>query len=272
MPGWNKDEEPNKCLSAVHVASLVAGFQLAQPMPSNSSGVSMNKNDRVAKPQSVISAGSEYRSPNLHKPKKAPGNARENRVNWTDELIAKLGTATDLEIANIFGTSKSTITKKRLSLGIPPYLDPESTRTKGLYTPDVISSFDKKSDREIAARLGVSKNAVKKTRKRLSIRKQASVIAQNLDALFTPEVISQLGVISDVAIAKQLGCDSETVRSHRVKLGIEPVIKMTTLPSEAYPLLGTMPDKDIAKSFNVGIYAVGNKRRSLGIAAFKAAK
>lgn len=209
---------------------------------------------------------------NQVKAQKAPGNARENRVTWSNELLSRLGTATDLEIANIFGTSKSTITKKRLSLGIPPYKDPDSTRTRGIYTPEVIDTLSNHTDREIAAHLGVSKNAVKKKRKRLSIRKQASVAAQNLDALFTPEVINLLGVISDVEIAKQLGCDSETVRSNRVKRGIEPVIKMTTLPSEAYPLLGTMPDTEIAKTFKVGIYAVGNKRRSLGIPAFKAAK
>lgn len=203
-------------------------------------------------------------------PKKSPGNARENRVEWTAELIASLGTATDLEIAKLFGPSKSTITKKRLSLGIPPYKDPE--RKKGIYTPDVISTFDIESDREISARLDISKNAVKKKRKRLSIRKQASVTVPNLDELFTPEVISQLGVISDVQIAKKLGCDSETVRSRRVKLGIGPITTTATLPSEAYPLLGTIPDKDIAESFNVGITTVGNKRRSLGIPAFKAVK
>ncbi len=232
----------------------------------------MNNTEFEAGVRNGISADAKELNPHQQRPKKAPGNTIENRVNWTDELLAKLGTATDLEIANTFGTSKSTITKKRLALGIPPYEEPTWARGKEIYTAGVISTFDKESDREIAAHLGVSKNAVKKKRKRMGIRKQEGAVTQSLDNLFTPEVISMLGVSSDSAIARLLDCDSETVRAQRVKRGIAPAIRMTKVPSEAYALLGTMPDKEIAKAFNVGIIAVGNKRRSLGIATFKPTK
>ena len=202
------------------------------------------------------------------KTKKAPGNALENRVSWTPDLLADLGTAIDLEIANRYGTTKSTITKKRLALGIPPYKDPNSSRTRGLYTPDVIATFGTDTDRAIAKKLGVSKEAVKKKRQRAGIPQHTGTESQSIDALFTPEVIELLGVLSDCKIADQLGCDSESVRARRVALGIEPVIKITKLPSEAFVLLGTMPDRQIAKKFSVGINAVGNKRRSLGIPKF----
>lgn len=204
--------------------------------------------------------------------KKAPGNFRENRVHWTPELLAELGTAIDLDVANRYGTSKSTITKKRIALGIAPYDDPESTRTRGLYTPAVMATLGTSTDRAIAERLGVSKNAVTKKRQRAAIAHFPDAEPQNLDGLFTPDVINLLGVVSDVKIAVMLECDSESVRARRIALGIAPVVKMTKLPEEAYGLLGTMPDTAIAKKYGVGIYAVGNKRRSLLIPAFKPAE
>lgn len=202
------------------------------------------------------------------KPKKLPGNFIENRVSWTPELLAALGTAIDLDIAKRFGTSKSTITKKRMALGIPPYDDPESTRTRGLYTPEVLASLGTGTDRAIAKRLGVSKEAVKKKRQRSAIPHYPDAAPENLDHLFTPDVIALLGVESDVKIGQMLECDSESVRARRIALGIAPVVVMTKLPEEAYGLLGTMPDTEIAKKYGVGIYAIRGARKKRGVPAF----
>lgn len=202
------------------------------------------------------------------KARKAPGNALENRVSWTPELLAEIGTAIDLDIAKRYGTSKSTVTKKRLALGIPAYKDPASKRTRGLYTPEVVATFGTDSDRTIAKKLGVSKNAVKKKRQRAGITHCEGAAPPNLDGLFTEHVIGLLGVMSDVKIAALLNCDSESVRARRVALGIKPVVTMTKLPEEAYGLLGTMPDTEIAKKYGVGIYTVRNTRSKRGIPAF----
>ena len=204
-----------------------------------------------------------------NKLKKRPGNHAENRVHWTPYKIALLGKAKDAEVAQSIGASKSTVTKKRISLGIPPYNVPKSSWGVSIYAGVSSFSFKNETDQQIAERLGVSKNAVKKKRTRLGIRKDAAIKPQSLHHLFTPDVISNLGVLSDSAIARLIGCDSETVRAQRIKRGIEPVIKVKSLPKEAFALLGTIPDWLIAEQFDISVEAVRRNRRKRGISEFQ---
>ena len=91
------------------------------------------------------------------------------RARWTPALVARLGKVPDAEAARLAGVSSTAATHIRRSLGIRAYLP------KDKWTRDEIALLGTAPDREIAARLTRSVEAVKRKRAILHIAPYANV-------------------------------------------------------------------------------------------------
>ena len=90
------------------------------------------------------------------------GLLRYGQVEWTDDVIALLGTKSDGAIAASLETNTSNVRAMRLKLGIPAF------RAEQRITPEIIALFGTTSDKEIALRAGVSAATIYNYRRRLT--------------------------------------------------------------------------------------------------------
>lgn len=95
---------------------------------------------------------------------------------------------------------------------------------------------------------------------------------------WTKEEDALLGTDIDSAVARRLGVAKSSVAIRRQILGISTYqeslrgrkveARPSPLPAEAWPLLGTIPDLEIARRYALSTYLVRQCRRKLGIASF----
>jgi hypothetical protein len=159
------------------------------------------------------------------------------------------------------------------------------------------------TDREFAARFGMSMPAVYLRRKALGIpafvaREPIVITPELIEALYlpdsaacqrtgyssatiqrlrrklgissrkrpwTPEVIARLGKEPDQDIARDLGFALRSVQAKRQMLGIPPCPNSLFWRPEEVALLGTMPDEEVAARLGRPILGVQAKRKSLKI-------
>lgn len=150
----------------------------------------------------------------------------------------------------------------------------------------------KMSDGAVAKKWGVSAAMVLKHRRRFKIPAFGSVPkARRGPALLKPH-LHLLGQVTDAEIARLAGCNVDLVQDARNRAGIPKAARKQpkaerepkpdrrrrpriTFGSEPWhPLLGTMPDTDIAsrEDCNLSSSAVHLHRKRFGIAAFEAPK
>lgn len=92
-----------------------------------------------------------------------PRNERE--IDWSDEMLERLGREPDAVVARVVGAAPQTIAKKRTALGIPP------TRMSARWTANQRALLrGRLSDSEVARRLGRTVMAVETKRRELGIR------------------------------------------------------------------------------------------------------
>ena len=91
---------------------------------------------------------------------------KQPRINWTPDLVARLGKEPDLDIANELGCEKRTVAYRRAKLGIPASYE---FRGALQWTPEMDDKVGLDFDYKIAAKLGVSTDAVRKRRDQLGI-------------------------------------------------------------------------------------------------------
>src|SRR3990167_8831060 len=82
---------------------------------------------------------------------------------------------------------------------------------------------------------------------------------------FKPEYEKFLGKMTDSALAQIARVSTQTVRGHRILLGIPVVVKMGIWDK----LLGTIPDMMLAKQKKVNQRTVSARRMSLGISSWQ---
>lgn len=139
------------------------------------------------------------------------------KCKWSKDVIAQLGKRPDQEIADILGVTRSTVYKKRASLGIPTYREV-------FWTDDKLVLLGKISDAEAARRFGVSKTAVAAKRQALDIPPLIPAPGRN-PRTWTQEEIDLLGTDTDCRVADMIGAARRTVRRKRQELGIPPVVE-----------------------------------------------
>jgi len=168
------------------------------------------------------------------------------KVDWS---VQPLGQMPDSEIARACGVNSSTVTRARQRLGIQTFsLSPVSNW-------DQVFDSDPKSDAQRAQELGVSRATIQRHR-----------INAGVPRLSTPTGIDwdcqDLGQMTDIHLAMQLGVQENTVKQARNRRGIPGY---TQWPTWDRNLVGSVPDSTISRLFGVSKTAVGAERKKRGI-------
>jgi hypothetical protein len=137
---------------------------------------------------------------------------RPTRLEWTPELIAKIGTMSDAKLARELGIKPGTVTHRRRLLGIEPFRRQRAARK---WSSADIALLGKMSDREVAEITGRSIAAVYTARRERGI-------AGAEQTRWLPKHLDMLGKAPDGEIAELVGCSLATVFQKRCELGIAP--------------------------------------------------
>jgi hypothetical protein len=206
------------------------------------------------------------------------GNGDGIRYNWTPEILAKLGKASDTDIAREMGIPRiNAVTEKRQSLAIPRF-------TELKWTPEALSQLGKISDGAIAKSIGCSASVVRERRLKMGIppAKPMSKKGKGYKSNWRDEIVSRLGQEPDKSIAESIDMTRASVSKYRQELGIKAYPKNPpySYPKEAVPhnkvnvpqwvidKLGTMADSDLAKLSGITHRIIWTRRQELGIPSY----
>jgi hypothetical protein len=201
---------------------------------------------------------------------------RSAKHRWTAAQRKLLGTMTDAAAAGAVGTTEFQTEAERKRLGIAPYVKPMAVHA---WLPSQDALLGVESDALLAVRLGVSIRVVRLRRRELGIPRQrgsgtvkGGYVPRTAEQIWTPEVLSQLGKITDSILAAHLKLHTREVRAKRESLGIprstlkHPGARDWT--AEEIAMLGTMSDTDMAKKLKMNRSCVAVRRIAEGIPRF----
>lgn len=134
-------------------------------------------------------------------------------LNWTDDMLAALGTDKDAVLAERWGTSAKTVNLKRNSLGIAAFGHVD-------WTPEMLAALGQEADASLATRWGISKASVVAKRGALGLAPQDSRRGKHTQHAWLPNEVMLLGTASDADVAAQLGLTVAAVRNARIARGI----------------------------------------------------
>jgi len=213
----------------------------------------------------------------------APRAGEPPGITWTRQIVDRLGTVPDGEIAAELHVSTTTVQFKRQMLGIAPFVEAPD---RVLWTDSMLAALGTAPDREVAGRLGISITTVKHKRRELGIaaskpwagrsetvrpaRGNDTMIlcGPDLALLWTPEIVARLGRECDTQIARDIRVSPGSVRRKRRALGIGLAAGRRPWTEAELGLLGTAPDEVVAERINRSLRAVGDRRRACGVAEF----
>lgn len=149
-----------------------------------------------------------------------------------------------------------------------------STRAWFPWPEELAALLGQISDAKLARRAGINPETVARERRRRGI---GSFRPLRGPIEWTPEMISLIGIESDGVVGRELGLSRTTIRRKRELLGIPPyapppssaVESAIAWEPEDLALLGTMPDRVVAKQLGISASSVMLKRQALKIPAFK---
>jgi hypothetical protein len=211
-----------------------------------------------------------FHFPNMSKPK--PKFLTYREVEWTPEIDAALGMATDSELGLRFGIAPRSIAVRRRNLGI------RSERSQGSdikWTKQREKLLGTMPDTQLAKQFGIEVYWVRAKRVELGI--EAYVTEPNPKTSgpkkrlnLTPARIASLGKSSDSFLASRWGVTGSTVTHARQRLGIPPFIANQEIEwtKNMLDLLGEVPDGRIAREYEVSPVSVKIKRIELKILPF----
>jgi len=158
------------------------------------------------------------------------GNTDGGRIDWTPELLSRLGKETDNAIAKELGCTFSAVAGKRHTLGIPAY-----TR----WTPDILSRLGKEPDTQISADTGIPVQAILWNRRSLGIpafkmlHNPKWIGREPPNKTKLPQwVIDSLGTMPDMRLAEQSGFTHRVISSARLRLGIPSFAEQSGNPTQ----------------------------------------
>lgn len=140
------------------------------------------------------------------------------------------------------------------------------------WTDGMVRRLGKEADATVARRFGLSRTVVAHERRRRGI---APSDPRRKPFVWTRRALALLGTLSDRDVGAELGVTHGTVGTKRRVLGIAPFhppphlkfVKVWRRREEA--LLGTMSDRELAERLRCSTPAVSQRRRELGIPAFR---
>jgi hypothetical protein len=178
-----------------------------------------------------------------------------------------LGTKSDYQLAREYSTSQSTVRKLRTEHGVPAH-----TKFNGM-PKECLDSLGKIPDSTLSKTYNISDHYIKKARKELGIGQAKRSYTRRITLSKEDETL--LGTMSDQQVANKLSITKGTVARRRRELGIPPFAKYTrwnptiNWTPELDALLGTMPDRQLAKQLNVRLHVVFKRRTKLQISGYK---
>ena len=189
-------------------------------------------------------------------------------VDWTPEKIAVLGTMSESDAAGVIGVSRSAVFAKRVSLGIPPFME-SPLETRFQWTAPQIRKLGKVSDSRLAKELGISASVVSSKRYSLGISPSGST--SRVTRPWSARERAMLGRKPDTVVSAETGRGRRHVRSKRESLGIPPFQQQTSIEwtKTLKRRLGTIPDAELAKELGVTLQTVALHRRGFGIQAYR---
>jgi hypothetical protein len=188
----------------------------------------------------------------------------------SEEIINHLGTDTDYAIARRFNVSRTSVVRRRISLGIQPHGKPGRPPVPDRQMPaGLADQLGKKTDRALALEYGVSSTTIFNARQALGVPRFGT---QSLVSTLPDEAIPFLGTQSDRDIASRFNVSGNVVFRARKVRGIARYTTLTDFPIEAAPLLGQTTDAAVARRFGLPIYTVREARKQRGIEIYKPEK
>lgn len=184
------------------------------------------------------------------------------------EILSMLGKAPDEEIAEKFGITVLQAVNYRKSLRIKKF-NPHAEQEKM-----ALELLGKYSDYEIARKTGCPVSRVFHIRKKHGITPAPRTFFEKLSLEKREEILSLLGKETDKEIAKKFNVYKAAIGKLRKRMGISPLKreewrqKNIERNKSLEPLLGTVPDKDLAEKTGLSERVIGNMRRKLKIPAF----
>jgi hypothetical protein len=183
------------------------------------------------------------------------------RIIWTPAHEALLGTASDQDLADLWGITDGPVYLRRRMLAIPPFGNRGRAQP---WTPAMIAALRDHHDSHIAKRFRLTMTTIAIKRRELGIRKQ---LPHHLAVVWTPVMLKHLGKRLDGEVARDLGLSPRTISAKRRELGI-PRLRPTKIDwtsRSVRRLLGSAPDSRVARLLNVAIETVRIKRTAAGI-------
>ncbi|WP_296277318.1 hypothetical protein [Pseudomonas sp. UBA7530] len=182
------------------------------------------------------------------------------------EFMSLVGKAPDTSLDIKFNCPGGTVLRTRTILGLPAFVQEP--------TQELIDALGTMPDSDIASKLGFALSFVQNVRRRLSIPagNHTNLLASN------EEFLSSLGELSDEEVAFKFRCSSNFVakrrrilsipskHNHSVSVGAAWQAKYL---QEVIPLLGTMPDAELARLYGGLTSRYRHLRLKEGIQAFQ---
>jgi DNA-binding CsgD family transcriptional regulator len=187
-------------------------------------------------------------------------------VDWTPEMDALVGTATDAAVAAALGIgSGGSVAHRRHVLGIPA-VGPGGPRPRPMrWSRRALAMLGKAPDAEVAKRLGLTQSIVWKKRTELAIRAHRSHPPR---ARWPREAVRLLGRRPDREVARKLGVSVQAVLRKRRALGIpgyrwgRPVVRTAALKR-----LLKLPNRVLRAKHGLSSALAQKLRRQYGIRA-----
>ena len=191
-----------------------------------------------------------------------PVNPRRT-FEWSDDMIALLGTDSDRAIGERLGLPSSTVARKRWVLGIPSYYPSRSAARGFRWQARHLALLGTMTDREVARRIGISKTTVAEKRSQRGI---PAFLPPPPRIEWTADKIERLGKLADSQIARELDVCTLSVRLKRQALGIAASRESRPISrnASAADLLGR-PNQEIVRATGLDAATIRRLREDLGI-------
>jgi len=147
---------------------------------------------------------------------------------------------------------------------IPPYVPPPHEPI-GAYrwTPEDLALLGAMSDRQLAARLGVSRAAVALQRRRRQI---PTFRPRPPDRVWSEEMLALLGQVPDPQAARRFRIPLAAVKKKRQRLGIPgPVDRGEVLAAAGWRELLALPSTEVRRRTGISWQTIRRLREQLGI-------
>jgi DNA-binding CsgD family transcriptional regulator len=191
----------------------------------------------------------------------------QSPVEWTEEMIAQLGSASDREVALTLGISYYAVGRKRRLLKIPSFYPPPSRLSNPAFPwrPQDVTMLGMMTDRELATRLGISSSTVAKKRHLLGI---PPFCPAGRRVRWNEEMLELLGKVRDSEVARHYGIPKKSVYQKRSRLGIPAFLETrTVICNPGIVEVLELPTIEAQRRTGLGEGMLRRLRNELGVAA-----